>query len=137
MLFRSIWFYPPLLDYDVSLYILVELIVTIPRSPRSSKTEFGCERYVRFHFAFSAVFTGPEFPPPRIFPAQSSGPCPERFPGHPGRSGGSGNSGVSAETSGPCRKNCSQRLEKLETYLRGHLPQWFISSGNSLSLLHC
>ena len=57
-----IWFYPPLLDYDVSLYILVDLVVTIPTSPRSSKTKSGCERYVRFRFALSAVFTGPEVP---------------------------------------------------------------------------
>ena len=94
-----IWFYSPLLRYDVSMYILVELIVTIPTIPRSSKTESGCERYVRFRFAFSAVFTGPEvpvlrteFPDPRIypakFPAQSSGPCLESFLGLPGRSGG-------------------------------------------------
>ena len=51
-----IWFYPPLLDYDVYLYILVELVVTFLTSPRSSKTESRCERYARFHFASSAVF---------------------------------------------------------------------------------
>ena len=122
-----IWFYPSLLDYDVSLYILVELVVTISTSPRSSKTESGCERYVRFRFVFSAVFTGPEVPAlrpefPAKFPAQSSGPCPESFPGRLGRSGGSGNSGVSAGTSSPRRRNCPQRLKKLETYLRAHLP---------------
>ena len=36
-----IWFYSPLLDYGVSLYIIVELFVVIPTSPRTSKTEFG------------------------------------------------------------------------------------------------
>ena len=36
-----IWFYSPLLDYDVSLYILVEIFIAIPTSPKSSKTEFG------------------------------------------------------------------------------------------------
>ena len=126
------------------MYILVELTVTIPTSLRSSKTESGCERYVRFRFELSAVFTGaevpalrPEFPAPRIFPAkfqaQSSGPCLESFPGRPGRSGGSGNSGVSAGISGPRRKNCPQRLDLVGTYLRGLLPQWFPSFGASLT----
>jgi hypothetical protein len=32
-----IWFYPPLLNYDVSLHKVVELFVVIPTSPRSSK----------------------------------------------------------------------------------------------------
>ena len=44
----SIWFYPPLLDYDVFLYIFVELIVMIPtslpclgsRTPRVKDTPF-------------------------------------------------------------------------------------------------
>ena len=40
MLFRSI-----LLNNDVSLHNLVVLVVTIPTSPRLSKTEFVCERY--------------------------------------------------------------------------------------------
>ena len=44
------------MDYDVFLYILVELIVTILTSPRLSKTESECESYARFHFALSAVF---------------------------------------------------------------------------------
>ena len=53
------------MDYDVYLYILVELVVTILTSPRSSKTESGCERYARFRFALSAVLqwggsSGPE-----------------------------------------------------------------------------
>jgi hypothetical protein len=32
-----IWFYPPLLDYDVSMVEVVELVVVIPTSPSSSK----------------------------------------------------------------------------------------------------
>ena len=40
-----IWFYNILLDYDVSLYNLVVLVVTIPSSPRLSKTEFICKSY--------------------------------------------------------------------------------------------
>ena len=66
------WFYPTLLDYDVFLYILVKLVVTILTSLRSSKTESGCESYARFRFALSAVFqrggsSGPS--------TGSSGPC--------------------------------------------------------------
>ena len=38
------------------------MTVTILTSPRSSKTESGCETYARFRFALSAVFTGPEVP---------------------------------------------------------------------------
>ena len=44
----SIWFYLPLLDYDVSLHDLVKLFVAIPTSPRTSKTESGWSRYLRF-----------------------------------------------------------------------------------------
>ena len=40
-----IWFYNIFLDYDVSLHILVVLVVTIPTSPRLSKTEFVDESY--------------------------------------------------------------------------------------------
>ena len=40
-----IWFYNILLNYDVSLHNLVVLIVTIPTSPRLSKTEFICKSY--------------------------------------------------------------------------------------------
>ena len=65
----SIWFYPPLLDYDVSLNLIVELVFTILTRPRSSKTESGCKRYARFRIAVSAVFSGPEIPAP-----ESSGP---------------------------------------------------------------
>ena len=36
-----IWFYSPLLDYDVSLHDLVELFIAVPTSPRSSKSESG------------------------------------------------------------------------------------------------
>jgi hypothetical protein len=50
-----IWFYPPWLDYDVSLHKVVDLIVVIPTSPRSSETESGCSSYCHFHFGISAV----------------------------------------------------------------------------------
>jgi hypothetical protein len=53
-----IWFYPPWLDYDVSLHKDVELVVVIPTSPRSSKMESGCLSYYRFHFGVSASFRG-------------------------------------------------------------------------------
>jgi hypothetical protein len=53
-----IWFYPPLLDYDVSMHKVVELVVVIPTSPRSSKTESGCSSYCRFRFGVSASFRG-------------------------------------------------------------------------------
>ena len=43
-----IWFYLPLLDYDVSMHDLTVLVVVIPTSPRTSKTEFVCSRYLRF-----------------------------------------------------------------------------------------
>ena len=67
-----IWFCPPLLDYDVSLYILVEVIVTIPTNPRSSKTESGCERYMSvfiLHFLQFSQFRplGRNFRPPGYF----------------------------------------------------------------------
>ena len=45
-----IYFYNIFLDYDVSLHILVVLVVTIPTSPRISKTEFVCGRYRVFGF---------------------------------------------------------------------------------------
>ena len=56
------------MDHDVSLHNLVVLVVTIPTSPRSSKTESGCRRYARFRFAVFAVFqwggsSGPIFHP--------------------------------------------------------------------------
>ena len=40
-----IWFYPPMMDYDVSLHNLVVLVVASSTSPRSSKTESGGKRY--------------------------------------------------------------------------------------------
>jgi hypothetical protein len=43
-----IWFHPPLLDYDVSMDEVVEPVLVIPTSPRSSKTESGCKSYNRF-----------------------------------------------------------------------------------------
>jgi hypothetical protein len=43
-----IWFHSPLLDYDVSMAEVVELVVVIPTSPRSSKTESGYKNYSRF-----------------------------------------------------------------------------------------
>jgi hypothetical protein len=43
-----IWFHPPLLDYDVSMDEVVELVVVIATSPRSSKTESGCKSYGSF-----------------------------------------------------------------------------------------
>jgi hypothetical protein len=49
-----IWFYPPLLDYDVSMDDVVELIVVIPTSPRSSKMESGCKSYRCFRIARSS-----------------------------------------------------------------------------------
>jgi hypothetical protein len=36
------------LDYDVYMDEVVELVVVIPMSPRSSKTESGCKSYHRF-----------------------------------------------------------------------------------------
>jgi hypothetical protein len=43
-----IWFHPLLLDYYISMDEGVELIVVIPTSPSSSKTESGCKSYGRF-----------------------------------------------------------------------------------------
>jgi hypothetical protein len=43
-----IWFYPPLLDYDFSMDEVVELVVVIPTSPRSSKMESGCKSHHHF-----------------------------------------------------------------------------------------
>ena len=45
-----------MLDYDVSLHILVELVVAISTSPRTSKTESGCKSYDRFRTGGFAVF---------------------------------------------------------------------------------
>ena len=72
-----IWFYPPMLYYDVHLYIFVELVVTILTSPRSSKMESGCKRYARFRFDFSAVFSGAEVPALRDWPPEVPAQTPE------------------------------------------------------------
>ena len=45
-----------MLDYDVSLHILVVLVVAISTSPRTSKTESGCKSYDRFRTGGFAVF---------------------------------------------------------------------------------
>ena len=58
----TIWFYPPLLEYDVSLNILLDLVVAIPTSPRSSKTEFGRKSCRVFRKVFAAVFQAPDHP---------------------------------------------------------------------------
>ena len=55
-----IWCYPHMMDYDVSLHDLVEHFVTIPTSPRSSKTESGCKSYRSFG---ASVFAHPVVPP--------------------------------------------------------------------------
>ena len=59
-----IWFYAPWLDYDVSLHKVVDLVVVIPTSPRSSKTESGCSSYCRFRFGISVVSVGAEIAGP-------------------------------------------------------------------------
>ena len=51
-----------MLDYDVSLYELVELVIIFETSPSSSKTEFGCSSYGRFGIDASASFSRPETP---------------------------------------------------------------------------
>jgi hypothetical protein len=51
-----IWFYPPWLDYDFSLHKVVELVVVIPMSQRSSKMESECSSYCGFHFDVSGNF---------------------------------------------------------------------------------
>jgi hypothetical protein len=55
-----IWFHPPLLDYDVSMDEGVELVLVIPTSPSSSKTESGCKSYVLFVLM---IFLGGKFGP--------------------------------------------------------------------------
>ena len=44
------------MDYDVYLHDLVELVVVIPMSPRSSNSEFGFKSSVSFGLCVSAVF---------------------------------------------------------------------------------
>jgi hypothetical protein len=79
-----IWFYPPLLDYGVSIHRLVELIVVIPTNPRSSKTESRCSSYGRFGFSCFCLFQGRRL---RSRRAGDSGPkcvfavfCPKIWP---------------------------------------------------------
>ena len=57
-----IWFYLPWVDNDVSLHILVVLVVVIPTSPRTSKTEFVCKSYCGFRIGLLPVGFGPEIP---------------------------------------------------------------------------
>ena len=45
-----------MMDYDVSMHIQVELVVTIPTSQKSSKTESGWKRYCSFGFVVSVSF---------------------------------------------------------------------------------
>ena len=59
-----IWFYPTLLNYDVYVHNLFVLVVVIPTSPRTSKSEFGWKSYCRFRFVVSAVFWGAEISGP-------------------------------------------------------------------------
>ena len=67
-----ILFYPTLLDYDVSLHILVVLVVVIPTSPRSSKTEFICKSYRFSRRCISGIPASSEFSDPaRKNPASS------------------------------------------------------------------
>ena len=68
-----IYFYNIFLDYDVSLYILVELVITIPTSQRSSKTESGSKIYARFGIGVSTVFQWAEVPP--LLPLMDSSLC--------------------------------------------------------------
>jgi hypothetical protein len=56
-----IWFYPPLLDYDVSTHGIVELVVVNPMSPRSSKTEPECSCYRHLCIAISSRIIRPIF----------------------------------------------------------------------------
>ena len=45
-----------MMDYDVSMHIQVELVVTIPTSRKSSKTESGWKSYCSFRCAVSVSF---------------------------------------------------------------------------------
>ena len=48
-------------DNDVSMHNVVGLVVVIPTSPRSSKTESGCKIYHRFRNTSFPVFSYREF----------------------------------------------------------------------------
>src|SRR5664279_3628891 len=78
-----IWFYPPILDYDVSLHILVVLVVVIPTSPRSSKTEFVCKRYCVSRVCASGIPASSEFS--GLFRTDSELEAKTFFPDHSGR----------------------------------------------------
>jgi hypothetical protein len=43
-----IWFYPPLLDYDISMHSIVELVVVNPTSPRSYKQSSDAQVIIVF-----------------------------------------------------------------------------------------
>jgi hypothetical protein len=51
-----IWFYPPWLDYDVSLHRVIELVVVIPTSPRSKKWSPDAQVIAIFVLVFLPVF---------------------------------------------------------------------------------
>jgi hypothetical protein len=56
---------PRQLDYDVSLHKVAWLVVVIPTSPRSLKTEFGCSSYGCFGLSCFCLFQGQRIRPPR------------------------------------------------------------------------
>ena len=84
----TIWFYPPLLEYDFSLHILLELVVAIPTSPKSSNTEFVRKSYRIFRKVFAAVFHAPDHPANFARRSGSRFFCP-REPDHLALSGSS------------------------------------------------
>ena len=124
-----------MLYYDVSLHILVELVVVISTSLRTSKTEFGCKSYDRFRIrVFCSFLSGgstatttaktafgctPAVVPPaaEVLPLPGSCLSVSNFPGG-GSTAGSGGSTAPARL-------CPQRLDIWVAYLRGLLPQWF------------
>ena len=57
------WFYLLLLDYDVSMHKVVELVVMIPTSQRSSKSESGCNSSSSFRKAVLVFIGWPVVPP--------------------------------------------------------------------------
>jgi hypothetical protein len=92
------------------MHRLVELIVLIPTSQRSSKTESGCSSYDRFGFSCFCLFQGQRLRTRRAgdstqnvfspFFVQSFGPEPPgTFPGQRLRPLGTGDSGPSLRTS--------------------------------------
>ena len=71
------WFYNILLDHDVSLHNLVVLFVTIPTSPRLSKTESICKRYGFCFNCWNYPGEGPESPAYRnLRPCDPESPAP-------------------------------------------------------------